>query len=563
MRFSDLRKLARLYDVQITWVDATGKRRKAPRETLEAVLKARVPRGMSFEEALKKGRRGEPEPVVVVWDGQKIPKGEVELESGATWRRGTPLPHGYHVLHRRSAQTLLIHAPREAFPREGRTWGLFVPLYAAHTRRKARGDLGVLSEYADWIRGLGGTVVATLPLLAAFEEERSPYSPVSRLFWNERYLDLEKLPEYVAGDDLAACARRFVPDDDFRRFAATAREYAEFRGDVDYHLYVQYRMARQMREIPDLYLDYPLGVHPDGYDAWKYAPSFASGVAVGAPPDAFFTKGQNWGFRPFDPDAIRADRYAYIRAAMQHHMKHAGILRLDHVMGLHRLYWIPDGFDAKDGVYVRYHDEELYAIVTLESVRHRCAVVGEDLGTVPDYVPRAMERHGLRRMYVVQYEARARRTALPDPPRASVASVNTHDMPTFTGFWTGQDIDDRVGQGLLDERGAGRERESRAKMRAAIARQLRARCDEPGDVLEAVLKHLAASPAEVVLVNPEDLWGELEPQNVPGVPERSWTGRFRLSLEEAAADRGVRGLLEVVSGARLATWDKVRGRKGK
>ena len=145
-----------------------------------------------------------------------------------------------------------------------------------------------------------------------------------------------------------------------------------------------------------LYLDYPLGVNPNGYDAQKYSHVFAKGVSVGSPPDLFFTKGQNWGFAPFDPDAIREHHHDYFRAAISMHASHASVLRIDHVMGLHRLFWIPEGAEPKDGVYVRYPENELYAILCIESNRHRCAVVGEDLGTVPHYVPAMMKKHGLR-----------------------------------------------------------------------------------------------------------------------------------------------------------------------
>jgi 4-alpha-glucanotransferase len=299
-------------------------------------------------------------------------------------------------------------------------------------------------------------------------------------------------------------------------------------------------MAQQMEKLSakGLYLDFPLGVNGGGYDVEKYGHVFAKGASVGAPPDSFFTKGQNWGFPPFHPEALRADRYRYFRAAIAHHARHASILRLDHVMGLHRLYWIPDGMDAKDGVYVRYHDEELYAIVVLESVRNRCAIIGEDLGTVPEYVPEAMQRHGLRRMYVVQYEAKPKTLSLSDPSPASVASINTHDMPTFAAFWSGKDVDDRVEQGLLDDKGAQKERNTRAKLREKIEKQL-----GKHDVLQNILTFLANSDAEVVLINLEDLWGETEPQNVPGVPEKSWKQRFRLSLEEARKDERVMGIL--------------------
>ncbi|HEX8172358.1 MAG TPA: 4-alpha-glucanotransferase [Thermoanaerobaculia bacterium] len=562
MRTSDLRELARSYGVQLSYEDAGGKRREPSRDALEAVLRKRLPEGLSLDEALERKRRGvaEEPPVLVAWDG-KFDRGpeEVVLEEGAPWNGRGRLPLGYH--HR--GDTLIISAPRRAHELPRKTWGAFLPLYAAHTSARPEGDLGVLERYLQWIQSAGGGLVATLPLLAQFDDEPSPYSPVSRLFWNERYLDVEKLPEYRGergpkAEILAACAERFQPDDGFASHAKEAGDYARFRGDERYHLYVQYRMKQQMQAMsdaarragPGLYLDFPLGVNGGGYDVQRYRESFAGGVSVGAPPDLFFTKGQNWGFPPFHPDGLRERRYDYFIAAVRNHAAHAGILRLDHVMGLHRLYWIPEGAEAKDGVYVRYPEEELYAILTLESRRNGCALVGEDLGTVPEYVPRMMEKHGLRRMYVVQYEIKPQQPPLAEPPRQSVASVNTHDMPTFAGFWREQDVDDRVEQELLDEDGANEERETRAKMRAALSRYVRAREEDEPHVLEGVLGALARSDAEVVLVNLEDLWGETRPQNVPGVPERSWRQKFRLSLEEAQRDARVQRVLAAVNEGR-------------
>jgi 4-alpha-glucanotransferase len=442
----------------------------------------------------------------------------------------------------------VICAPRKAHPIDRKTWGLFIPLYAAHTKAKQTGDLSVLQQYLDWTRELGGGIVATLPLLASFDDEPSPYSPVSRLFWNENFRSAAaKPPLFKSGDS--------VP--------ALLKEYAEFRAthgghhNADYYIEAQLAVSAEMAALPkdSLYLDYPLGVNGGGYDVWKYPNVFANGVSVGAPPDSFFTKGQNWGFPPFDPEGIRENRYEYFRAAIVHHMKHAGILRLDHVMGLHRLYWIPDGFDAKDGVYVRYREDELYAILTLESRRHRCALVGEDLGTVPKYVPGAMQSHGLRRMFVVQYEAKPEPRVISEPARTSVASINTHDMPTFAAYWRGLDIDDRVAQDLLGEEDANQERASRAAIRDALKQQLGIDTDDELEVLEALLRFLGASDAEVVLVNLEDLWGETQPQNVPGVPERSWKQRFRLSLEEARENKGVRRILATLNGARALLQD--------
>lgn len=634
VRLSRLRELARLYNVQLTYEDASGKKREATRPALTAVLRKRVG-DRDFDDALREREHllsnRFVEPVTVVWGRSKprvelrLPQQsadtplewELQLEDGsarsgridlaavpAEWSRNgcvgktvqlpAAVPHGYHRLRMRGAETFLMSAPMRAHAPSRKSWGVFAPLYSIRTARSwGAGDLGDMEAYLQWVNELGGGVVATLPMLAVTKDDPSPYSPLSRLFWNEMYLDVERVPEFDAADRdeaaiaalqntgrvdyeevlrekqrvLAKMARRFKPGEDFAPFAERAREYAAFRAsgsdtDAQYHLYVQYRMAQQMRTLADdskrtglgLYLDFPLGVNPNGYDAQRYASSFAKGVSVGSPPDAFFTKGQNWGFPPFDPDAIREERYEYFRACIAQHASHAGILRMDHVMGLHRLFWIPEGGEAKDGVYVRYPEEELYAVLTIESNRHGCAIVGEDLGTVPQYVPGMMKKHGLRRMYVVQYEAKPEGDEpVTIPPAESVASINTHDMPTFAGFWEGRDIDDRVEQILLDERGARDERKSREALRGNVRKFLKARGllhngnDDTRAVLEALLMFLAGSDAEIVLVNLEDLWLETEPQNVPGVPERSWRQKFKYTLEQTRSNPDVTAILRAIS----------------
>jgi 4-alpha-glucanotransferase len=548
------RDLARKYSIQLTYEDAAGKRRKASRESVEAIVKARG--------ELRPKR--DVEPVQVQWGRRtrlrpapRALRPRITLESGEHLEQvPDELPIGYHTLHHGEEETLLMVAPlRAPAPRE-KTWGIFLPLYATE-----HANLTDLAAYREWIESLGGSVVATLPMLAAFDDEPSPYSPVSRLFWNERYLDIERLLEFNGDYSLDAMAERFVPTEGFEQFANRATEYAEFRAregkhSARYHLYVQYRMSQQMSAMRGLYLDFPLGVNANGYDVFKYRDQFARGVSVGAPPDLFFTKGQNWGFPPLDPDAIREHRYDYFRACVRHHVEHAGILRIDHVMGLHRLFWIPDGGEAKDGVYVRYRDEELYAILLIEASRTNTIIVGEDLGTVPQYVPKTMTKRGLRRMFVVQY------SGLGEPPAESVASMNTHDMPTFAGFWSGKDIDERVERGLLDEAGAADERANRAEMRVRFRTFLAARdllhdaTENTLEVLAAALANLSASDAEIVLVNLEDLWLETEPQNVPGVPEKSWRRKLRLSLEETKRDEAVMRILRTVDGERR----KVDGR---
>ncbi|HEU5393586.1 MAG TPA: 4-alpha-glucanotransferase, partial [Candidatus Methylomirabilis sp.] len=211
-----------------------------------------------------------------------------------------------------------------------------------------------------------------------------------------------------------------------------------------------------------------------------------------------------------------------------------------HLMGLHRLFWIPPGMPVEEGVYVRYRAEEFYAILTLESGRHRTLLVGEDLGTVPPSVRPAMARHNIQRTYVLPFEGTPdARAALRAPSDTFLATLNTHDMRPFAGFWQGLDIRDRVELGLLAEGHAQEERRGREALKEALVAYLRhagrltGEPVEPEDVLRACLAFLAASAARIVMVNLEDLWLEAEPQNTPGTRDErpNWRRRARYSLE--------------------------------
>ncbi len=682
----DLQELARLYGVQTAYHDALGQHREATPESLLAILAALdapVVGRADVEEALRE-RRAELdsrllEPVAVAWEGGPLELDlrlgredgtslalHVDLEDGG--RRGwsfepaalplaadgsrkltlpEKLPPGYHHLRlataRRAAEVMVISAPRRAFGAEGDPiWGVFLPLYALRTRRSwGAGDLSDLETLSNWVSSLGGGVVATLPLLAAFLDEPfepSPYAPASRLFWNELYLDPRVLPEFAE----SSAAQRLVESPDFRReldhlkasrlvdyrelmiakrrvfeemahrfFSRPSRRreefesflegmpevenYAAFRAvgdrrgeawlswperlregslapadydeeDRRYHLFVQWATAEQMRSLalearrqgPGLYLDLPLGVGGASFDVWREPAIFARGASAGAPPDSLFTKGQNWGFPPLSPERMREDGYGYLIDTLRHHMEHAGILRIDHVMQLHRLFWIPQGMGAKDGVYVRYPAEELYAILSLESHRHRTWIVGENLGTVPPEVSEGMDRHGILGMYVVQYELQpGSEGTLREPPAASVASLNTHDMPTFRAFWEGRDADDLEKLGFFTAEEARVEKERRRTLREGLTGMLPNPPKDDGEASKAVLHdrlaRLARSPARMVLVNLEDLWQESEPQNVPGThTERpNWQRKAKLGFEELStrpdvveALRGINGLRE-------------------
>jgi 4-alpha-glucanotransferase len=690
-----------MHGIQSSYVDVSGRTVRASRAGLLAALRAieaPVQRPEDIADALRSRIqdlwRRPLEPVQVAWGGRCRPirlrlplwvmdarrMWSLRLESGETLDvtedfhgggRGVVraaqvegatfvdlefvpsvrMPTGYHSLELEFggnvAGSLLVSAPRRPKSELASSWGVFLPLYALRTRRSwGAGDLTDLGDLAEWVAGLGGEVVATLPILSASSGEPfdpSPYSPASRLFWNELYLDVPaasqmdrspgarallrspRLARQIAGlqgaplvDYPAAMAakRRALEDLAGRffarpshrtaSFAAFARDpvvqdYASFRANWErrgtpwptwparerdgrlpkeggdravfrYHTFVQWLMRRQMEELARrsaragvrLYFDLPLGVDPDGYDVWREREVFAMGAAAGAPPDPFFRGGQDWGFPPLHPDRVRQNGYRYVIASLRHALRHAGVLRIDHIMSLHRLYWVPHGLDARQGVYVRYRPQELYAILALESIRADAVIVGEDLGTVPDVVRRSMHRHGLYRSFVLEMETRPdpKRAISPAPPD-SLASLNTHDLPTFAAFWKGTDIDNRVARGWLGSEEGRLAHAERRRVRQAMVRYLssqgwlRSSRDGKGDpdagnALRACLSYLAAGDARMMLVNLEDIWLEERPQNLPGTTDEhpNWRRPARYPFERFRQMRQVTSTLRHIDALR-------------
>ena len=699
-KIRQLHRLARAHGIQTTYEDVQKRRQQASPETLIALLGALGVELASLEEAPsaladhERARAARPLPeVIVAWDG-KLPEIPLHYQQGAapdsalfrlraedgaehTWRcrlavtkRGQlaaaceleqPLPSGYHTLFLevsgREHEAMIISAPKRSYTRKksARTWGLFVPLYALQSETSwGAGTFADLQSFWNWTNQRGGGLVATLPLLAAFLDEPfepSPYSPVSRLFWNEFYIDLQQFPgleqcesahRMVASEQFQNELRelRNEPMVDYRRVGQLKRrvleqlaqsyfsdhgqqrdaveqfleqrpevdDYARFRAvcyrrkqgwsqwperlrdghiaDADYdrqewqyHVFAQWLAHEQVRQLseearrsgPGLYLDLPLGVHRDGYDTWRERQVFALGASGGAPPDTFFTKGQNWGFAPLHPARLRAQKYRHWIALLRHHLAHAGMLRIDHVMGLHRLYWIPDGMPAREGAYVQYAADELYAILSLESHRSQSTIVGENLGTVPPAVNTSMKRHGVGQMYVVQYEANPKHEpVLPKVPRRSVASLNTHDMFPLAAFWEEDDLDDLHVQGLFDDEQVAVERQNRQQLRERLMEFLIEHQwleqDESANltaIVDALHSFLAASDTDIALVNVEDLWLERAPQNMPGTSlERpNWRRKTKYAVEEmgdtASIDERLTALTDLRSGRKPAKWPKV------
>jgi 4-alpha-glucanotransferase len=564
------------------------------------------------------------------------------VRRAALWLQGEL---GYHTVRWRTAgqqgDALVIAAPLRAYggPGQGpRRWGVFAPVYGLASAHSGQaGDLGTLRELCDAVGRRGGRYVAVLPLLAAFLGDAdpfafSPYSPASRLAWNELYLDLgaasreldvppPSAPAITAGtlidyraqyrwrrsviDTLAA--RGFADPQraaelDVWAAAHGAYDYAAFRAlgeqqrsawcnwpaalrdgtrvaatredalalgaepaRLASHVFAQWAMQRQLEALRErdvsLYLDLPVGVNGDSYDVWRWRELFLLDLSAGAPPDALFLGGQDWGLPPLSPTALRRDRYRYFIRSLRHHMQVAGMLRIDHVMGLFRLYCVPSGRSATDGVYLRYSHEELLAIVTLESSRAKCAVAGEDLGTVPPPVRPAMARHGLFRLHVGQWSFPGKIGDAPSPgPAESIASLNTHDTPTFAGWWRGADIEDKRDLGLADAQQAHAERGERAHLKEAL---LALAATSPGEdylteverAMVAVTTDLALGPSEIVLVALDDLVLDPVPHNVPGTTSQrpNWQRRVQGwadSLDDTRATPAASAAIAAVVAAR-------------
>jgi 4-alpha-glucanotransferase len=321
------------------------------------------------------------------------------------------------------------------------------------------------------------------------------------------------------------------------------------RESFEYHAFAQAVCDAQVSSLAQrasdtgvcLYLDLPVGVHPEGYDAWRYQQLFVEGMSVGAPPDPLAYYGQNWGFRPLNVEASRESGYKYARDYLGHHMRAAGILRIDHAIGLHRLFWIPEGASGRDGVFVRQPAEETYALLSLESHRNQCVVVGENLGLVPPEVNHGLARHGIDRMYVQLFEMTGDSGHPLTPVSAeSMVSFSTHDLPTFAAFWSDEDLRARQRMGLLDEAGVHRVCGERAPLKSALAAYLKSRGlvdEEPSvaQLFEATTQLAAESDADWLVVNLEDTWQETNSQNVPGTlaeTHPNWQRRARLTLEQ-------------------------------
>jgi 4-alpha-glucanotransferase len=346
------------------------------------------------------------------------------------------------------------------------------------------------------------------------------------------------------------------------------------------HMYAQWLFSRQIGETQaeakernlslGLYLDLAVGINPGGFDTWANQGLFAASVDIGAPPDPFSPLGQNWGLAPLLPQRLRDQKYRYFIQILRQNSPIGGALRIDHVMGLFRLFWIPRGANPAQGAYVRYPAEDMLKILALESSRRQTVIIGEDLGTVPPIIRERLGEYGVLSTRLFYFERQEDDAFIPaaEYPEWAMASITTHDLPTLAGFWQGRDIEIRQELKLLpDDQTAAHYWEDRRQTKAAILKLLREQSLIDGDAVASlatttelpeqvkwgVIAHLAQTPSRLVLLSLEDIFGWLEQQNLPGTIEEypNWRLKFLISLEEIIQARELVQVGEIMQCYRL------------
>ncbi len=364
--------------------------------------------------------------------------------------------------------------------------------------------------------------------------------------------------------------------DKVAEFAAAHRERVELfeflQWEADRQLATAAAAGRADGLTIGLYRDLAVGADPSGAEAWADQELVVPSASIGAPPDALSRAGQDWGLAPVNPLILRHQGFAPFIACLRANMRHAGILRIDHVMSLSRLYWIPNGMKATEGCYVNYPFDDLLRLVALESTRHSCAVIGEDLGTVPPGFRETTHAAQMLSYRVMAFERHAdgRFVRPPEYPALAAASAATHDLATLEGFWLGRDIAWRRRLALYPDPAAekadsdGRRRDRRLLLDALIGEGLLAgdcidrflpEIGEPhysAELGDAILRYLAGSRARLMLLQLEDLVGESEQANLPGTTDGhpNWRRRLGRTLDEIAGSAALRRTAQLIERAR-------------
>ncbi|HXX57037.1 MAG TPA: 4-alpha-glucanotransferase, partial [Thermodesulfovibrionales bacterium] len=562
---------------------------------------------------------------------------------------------------------------------EGRAWGLSINLYSIRSGRNwGIGDFTDLKNIVGAVASLKGGFVGINPLHAIpnmIPFGISPYSPISRLYRNSIYLDLERVPEMKESEDARKrmLSEAFVAELDrlrkgefidyekvmsmkqtmlkyafdlfyereykgdtgrgteFRRYLsqegadlesfATYMAISEFMGreeesaedcpdpkslssqiagqkwpadygdpsssavrefkrtrrkEILFYQYVQWIIDEQLRDVAreaensgmtvGLYYDLAIGSVGGGADTWCCRDVIAGGIDVGAPPDDFNLNGQNWGFPPLIPEKLKETGYELFIQTIRKNMKYAGALRIDHALGMFRLFWIPRAMSPKEGAYVQCPSEDLLRIIALESVRSRTMVIAEDLGTIGDRARETLARFHMLSYRLFYFERNYPDASFVPPeeyPEMALCAVTTHDLPTLLGYWVGRDIEVKKLLGMYRDETQWREQvEERERDRELIIAALKSSNilpddypSDPAAITElspelclAVYRYLGLTPCKLVLASLDDITGTPDQQNMPGTVDEypNWKRKATLNLEEIISDERITDLSRVL-----------------
>ncbi|HEX6005943.1 MAG TPA: malto-oligosyltrehalose synthase [Burkholderiales bacterium] len=375
------------------------------------------------------------------------------------------------------------------------------------------------------------------------------------------------LQEMLYARDRTAWGWRAWPAEYRDPESSAVLEFARYYGErIEYYEYLQWNADSQLAEAGrralelelgvGIYLDLAVGADPGGAETWGQHALYADQVTTGCPPDDFGPTGQDWGIPPLLPEQLREAAYQPFAALLRANMCHAGALRIDHVMGLVRQFWVPAGSRPDRGGYVRYPVDDLFGVLALESVRNRCMVIAEDLGTLPEGLPerlRAADILSYRLLYF-QREPDGAFTAPARYPGQALAAVGTHDLPPLRAYWLGRDLDlrDRLGfypDEALRERQVVERAQARAQLLVALERESLlpqgitadpvSAPDMTAELMHAIHRYLACTPSRLLMVQPEDVFGEPNQINVPSTSAAqypNWRHRVSVALEDWTAD---------------------------
>jgi 4-alpha-glucanotransferase len=556
----------------------------------------------------------------------------------------------------------------------GKAWGLCINLYSIRSFKNwGVGDLKDLKEVIKWISGLKGSFVGINPLHAIENKKPfgiSPYSPISRLYKNFIYLDIESIQEVkeLMADSLWLTAhseemksqvnelrssdlidyekiaslkekilryafevfyekqmqnnarnnntiekfKQYISEEGealetFTTFMALSEKFgcyswqswpAEFHDpsgtavqdfkkfsakEILFYQYIQWLIEEQIKEASlevknsgmavGIYHDLAIGSTGGGSDVWMAQDVIANTVDVGAPPDDFNPKGQNWGFPPVIPLRLNEACYELFIQSIRKNMKHCGALRIDHALGLFRVYWIPQGLTPEHGAYVRYPYEDLLRIIALESIRNRTMVIAEDLGTIGKNAREILDKFKMLSYRLFYFERNYPDPSFTPPEKyleTALCAVTTHDLPTIYGWWTGRDIEVKKQLKIYPDENtmqrdiSNRERDKELLLNALLAHgswliaHSKNKDHEPltmsyqpsamsYELCLAIYEYLAHTPCKLLAVSLDDIIGTLDQQNMPGVTDMypNWMQKTPLHLEEIISSRWFNNLSEM------------------